>query len=161
MAVDYITFTQLVDLMITILTTDTDIETFCQTNYSKSLFVADQLDASDKLGESDAPFVEIFRNKGTSGESVANWTYELELESGIVDDTQDTSTPNVILQNGPRKVEELKNLIYVALRDNLNCNATIDTAEDEIDETQHPMYVNYQELTISIPQVIGSVIGLP
>ena len=164
MAVDFITMSQLIDQMITIIR-DTGgdgaaIETFCQSNYSTSVKVFDNPDGYELPGQDDCPFVCIYRNRMNFGESVNQWIYEIELEIAVNDPAKDTGTTNVVKQTGVRKLEELVNLVYDAVRLNIPCNGNIDGADLDIDETQHPLYIGYLTLRINVPQVIGSVIGL-
>lgn len=163
MAVNFITQTVIIDDFIAILRDTTvrglAIETHVQAEYSKTLKIYDQPDAYDVPGEEDIPFVCIYRNRHDLGESVGSWNYEVELEVGIVKKGQDTTDPNVTLQNGVRSLETLVYLIYDALRTYVPCNGNIDVASLEIDETQHPLYIGYLTVNINVPQVIGSTIG--
>lgn len=164
MAVDYITMTQLIDSMIGIIRdtagTGADIETFTQANYSKTTLCLDQPDTYQPPTEQEAPFVAFYRNRMGFGEAVSAWTYEIELELGIVNDTVDTATSNVVEQTGSRQLEEYKDLVYDAIRLNIPCNGNIDVATWEPEANTHPFYVGYLTFVISIPKVIGSVIGL-
>jgi hypothetical protein len=51
-------------------------------------------------------------------------------------------------------------LIYDAVSTHIPCNAEVDRAELIIDETNYPLYLGYLKINISIPQVIGAVIGI-
>lgn len=164
MAVDYITLTQLIDEMITIVRdtagTGAAIETFTQAEYSATTKCFDHPDAYNAPGEGDVPFVAFYRNRHAMGESVSQWVYEIEAELGIVDDTQNTTDPNITKQNGMIKLEAYKDLVYDAIRQNIPCNANIDVSDWEPDGTTHPLYVGYLTFVINIPKVIGGVIGL-
>ena len=164
MAVDFIKLNDIVDEITTYLRDTAGvgaaIETFCQANYSSTITVFDQPDATDPPGETDAPYVSIYRNGLSMGEEVATWRYELELEIGVNDPSVDNNTANVYKQTGIRNLEELSYIIYDVVRTNIPCNANITEAELDLDETNHPLYLGYLKVIISVPQVIGSVIGL-
>lgn len=163
MAVDYITMDQIVDECITILANSTAVETFCQTNYTKSLLIFKSLDQYKLPKESDAPYVVLLKDDMDAGEAVNTWKYQLGFEIGINDTTETSSTvgnSTVIEIEGEKRVEELTNIIYDEIRQNIPCNANVDEMRMVLDDTQFPLYISIMVLRFNIPKPIGAVIGL-
>ena len=163
MAVDYITLDQLVDECITLIANSTAINDFCQNNYSKSLFIFKSLDQYKLPEVSDAPYITVLKDDMDAGQSVNEWNYQLGFDIGLEDTTENSSTignSTVLEKNGERRVEELSNLIYDEIRQNIPCNANVDGMRMVLDDTQYPLYTSVMVLRFNIPQVIGSVIGI-
>jgi hypothetical protein len=163
MAVDYITLDQLVDEIISIIGNSAAVETFCQTNYSASLMMFKSVDHYKLPNEDECPFMAIMKDEFDAGESVATWRYQVGLEIGV----NDTSTTNTTIGNsqvieivGETKVEELTNIIYDEIRQNIPCNGNVDGMTMLLDSSQHPLYTAVMVLQINVPQPIGGVVGL-
>lgn len=159
MAVDFITMTQIVDHLYSILSSSTAISTWLSTEGYGTLKIYDNPNGFNPPAGSDAPFISIYRDKLTQGESTNEWAYAIELEIGLKEEGRNT-VADKIEQTGLRKVEEFGNLVYAELRDNVNCNIAMDVVDIEWDETAHPLYLAYYGLTIRVPQVIGVQINL-
>jgi len=160
MAVDFITLTDLVNESVNIILNDTDISTFCTTNYGDDIYIYNGMDLSNLPGEGNTPYVIIFKDAERIGESVANYRYELGFQVTIEDDNVDSSTPRVEKQLGEERVEELTLLIYDALRREMPCNGNVDDAEIMIDNSQHPLYTGMMVIGFNIPKPIGSSVIL-
>lgn len=159
MAVTFITSTQIVDHLITIIKANADIAEFIEDNEMNELVIFDNPEALNPPGETDVPFIAIYRHRIIKGERKNEWIYEFEMEAGIKDDT--TTTDNgVVYQNGVRTVEEFGYLVYNAIRDGLSCNLGFDEADIMIDESCHPLYIAYYGFKITVERVIGVDIEL-
>ncbi len=163
MAVDYITLDELVEQCVTLIGNSTAIENFCQTNYTKSILIFKSLDQYKLPKESDAPYVAILKDDMNAGEAVNQWTYQLGFDIAVNDTTETTSTvgnSSVIEILGEKRVEELSNLIYDEIRQNIPCNANVDEMRIVLDDTQYPLYTAIMVLRFNIPKPIGAVIGI-
>jgi hypothetical protein len=163
MAVDYITLDQIVDECVTLIGNSTAINDFCQTNYGKSILQFKSLDQYKLPTAEEAPYVAILKDDMDAGESVNTWKYQLGFEVGVKDINTETTTignSSVVEVLGEKRVEELTNLIYDEIRQNIPCNANVDEMRMMLDDTQYPLYVSIMVLKFNIPQVIGAVIGI-
>lgn len=139
-----------------------EISTFCNDNYEREIAIFDSPDDQTLPSEEDCPFVTIYRNEMMLGEAVNSWGYSYEIVVAVSDETVDESLIDdlIVKQNGVRRVEELSFLIYDAITKNMPCNGNIDEAKLDIDESQHPLYIGFLDLTINVPQVIGAQVLL-
>jgi len=163
MAIDFITLSELRNEAVDIILNDIAAggsNDFCQTEYSKDLFIFNGLDLQKQPTQDDAPYVVVFGQDESAGEAVATYRYRLGFEVGVEDDRNTTPDPRVLKQTGEEKVEELAHLIYDALRQNMPCNANVDDMELAIDPTGYPLFVAAMAIGFNIPKPIGSAVTL-
>jgi len=163
MAVDFITLDELVDECVTLIGNSTPINDFCQNNYTKSIMIFKSLDQYKLPEESDAPYVAILKDDMNAGEATNVWTYQLGFDVAVNDTTETTDTvgnSSVVETLGEKRVEELSNLIYDEIRQNISCNANVDEMRIVLDDTQYPLYTAVMVLRFNIPKPIGAVLGL-
>lgn len=160
MAIDFITLTELLDTAVDIILNDTTISSFCTTEYGQDLFIFSGLDLQNQPGETDAPYVVIFREDENLGEAVGTWRYRLGFEVAVNDDRNSNPDPRILKQLGEEKVEQLAHLIYDALREGMPCNANVDDMDLVVDSTGYPLFTAAMILGFNIPNPIGTSVPI-
>lgn len=159
MSVSFITPTQIIDHLITIINADENVAQWLEDNEFEELKIFDNPDALKPPGEEECPFIAIYRTQINKGERANEWTYVLEIEHGVKLESV-TNNTNVYLNDGIRLVEDLGCIIYQAIKDSVSCNLDFQLADIEYDETASPLYLAYYGYTFKVQRVIGAQINL-
>lgn len=136
----------------------TDIETYCQTNFNKSLMVIVGVDVMNPPDTTDLPCLVIEPTVKSIGDKNSNFDYEITLQLGIQGKDKPTILGNKVVYDGVYQIEELGNLIVDLIKSEFALHTNMDTFDvsfyqDEINA--FPTYSGVVLASMSVPNVIG------
>ena len=141
---------------------DTDLDTFCQTNYSSDINIFTGIDPRHPLGMDDCPYVVISPIGGSEGEENRTITFSLELEFAIVDRVYaDINSNGAKEMQGFFKLDELGYLIRQAIYNLSGSNIIADeVVYDLSDRTRYPHFIGYMTIVTAFTDPIGGAVGI-
>jgi len=136
----------------------TNIETYCQTNFTKSLMVLVGVDNMNPPDITDLPCLIIEPTVKSVGDKNSNFDYEIALHLGIQGKDKPTITGNKVVYDGVYQIEELGNLVVDLIKKEFAIHTNMNTFDvsfyqDEINA--FPTYSGVILASMSVPNVIG------
>jgi len=135
------------------------IDTFCITNFNKSLLVMVGIDNNNPPSEMELPCLVIEPTVKNIGSKDTIFDYEIALHIGIVGSKKPTVVGNKVTYDGVYIIEELGNLIVDTINSEFATHTNMDTYnvvfyQDEINA--FPTYSGVVVASMSVPNVIGT-----
>lgn len=136
----------------------TDVDSFCQAEFSHSLLVMIGVDVNNPPEIADFPCLIIEPTMKNIGSQDSNFDYEIVLHLGIKGSEKPTSVGNKVTYEGIYQIETLGNIIVELLREEFGCNTNMETYDvafyhDEINA--FPTYSGVVVASLAVPHVIG------
>ena len=140
------------------LISSSEIDSYCQTTYGKSLLVFIGVDINNPPKEDDMPCIIIEPTVKNIGNKESQFDYEIVLHLAIAGSEKPIINGNKILYSGVYDVEELGDLIVEHLKKQIGIKSnmdaySVDFYQDEI--ATFPIYSGVIVVGMSVPNTIG------
>ena len=151
--------TQITNFIIDEISTDDEINDFCNDHYGKSLLNMIGVDVNNPPGTQEFPVFIVEPTQKSIAESNSEFDYEMVTHLAIKGDEKPYISENVVKYLGIEDIEILGNLIAekiknsIAMRSNMDAYS-IDFYHDEIDN--FPVYSGVIVISFKTPNVIGA-----
>lgn len=141
----------LIDLIVTTLQADSDLKTWCQTNYTRDPFICVGLDPNQAPLYENCPMIVIATGTRYREQRQNYRIYSLKIGCAIEDSTVTQST-YFMQHQGFERIDEFSNLVEKIITKALNTNGYASIQEPEFEDVYEPPHFEavftYREIKI-------------
>jgi hypothetical protein len=153
-----ITNKEISEFLIDKLSISTSLETYSQSQFSKSPLIFLGIDTENPPHTTDYPLLAIAPMTNEMSDSNTNYDYEMVIHLMINGSENPTTNGNVIKYEGIYKIEEMGNIVVEELKSAFNCT-NLDSYEITFynhEITLFPIYSGAIVINFSVPNIIGN-----